>query len=269
MSKISCDVTKDLLASYLDGICSEESKGLVEEHLKECAACRQFVEQIQEQDLGKDAEKVDFLKKVKRSMNIRAWMVVVLALLLVFIGHPNIQYQPLDTHLFYIAMPVLMLAGALALKGKDSQFQTVGKGWVIPALGAVLICAALAVQAVSCGMICGKIPIPFPMHDLGPFFDWVNTGIVALSVALLVVSVFWLKGRKDLCIVSLNIAWLGMNLALACDTLLYHMDEPSLVMRNFTNVILILLSEFVVVTALVLVFFRRKDKRQGKNTMER
>ena len=93
MSKISCDVTRDLLASYMDGVCSEESRGLVEEHLKECGSCKRFMEQVQEQDLGKDAVKVDFLKRVRQSVNIQLWLVVALALALIFIGHPHIQYQ--------------------------------------------------------------------------------------------------------------------------------------------------------------------------------
>lgn len=37
--KLSCDVIKDLLLLYEDGICCEESRQLVEEHLKACAKC--------------------------------------------------------------------------------------------------------------------------------------------------------------------------------------------------------------------------------------
>lgn len=266
MSKISCDVNKDLLASYLDGICSEESRGLVEGHLKECAACRQFVEQIQEQDLGKEAVKVDFFKKVKWSVDIRSWMVVALALLLVFMGHPKIHYQSLDMLLYYMAMPILMLTGALALKGNEEKARAAKKERVIPVLGTVLICVILIVQALICsltsGIAAGKISLPFPQTDLGPCLDLVNTCIVMLSAMLLIVSFFRLKGRKGLCVVSMNLAWLGMNLALACDTILYHMEDGAAIVRTFRNVILILILEFAVMTALTLVFFRRSDIRK-------
>lgn len=34
--KISCKVIQDLLPSYIDGIVSEDSKKLIEDHLTEC-----------------------------------------------------------------------------------------------------------------------------------------------------------------------------------------------------------------------------------------
>ena len=37
---ISCDVIKDLLPLYHDGVCSEDSKKIVEEHLEHCGSCR-------------------------------------------------------------------------------------------------------------------------------------------------------------------------------------------------------------------------------------
>ena len=41
MNEIKCGVIRDLLPLYHDGVCSEESKKLVEEHLKGCAGCRE------------------------------------------------------------------------------------------------------------------------------------------------------------------------------------------------------------------------------------
>lgn len=35
-----CGMIKDLLPLYIDGVCSEESRQLVEEHMKECDTCR-------------------------------------------------------------------------------------------------------------------------------------------------------------------------------------------------------------------------------------
>lgn len=45
--KISCYVIEDLLPLYYDGVCSEESNILVEEHLKECKNCRNLLLRIQ------------------------------------------------------------------------------------------------------------------------------------------------------------------------------------------------------------------------------
>lgn len=37
---ISCDIIRDLLPLYHDGVCSEDSRRAVEEHLTHCEGCR-------------------------------------------------------------------------------------------------------------------------------------------------------------------------------------------------------------------------------------
>lgn len=37
---ISCEIIKDLLPLYHDGVCSEDSKSMVEEHIEHCESCR-------------------------------------------------------------------------------------------------------------------------------------------------------------------------------------------------------------------------------------
>lgn len=43
----NCDVIRDLLPLYRDGVCSPASRALVEAHLKECAECRKALESIE------------------------------------------------------------------------------------------------------------------------------------------------------------------------------------------------------------------------------
>ncbi len=37
--KVSCEIIKDLLPLYHDGVCSSDSKALIEEHLAYCHSC--------------------------------------------------------------------------------------------------------------------------------------------------------------------------------------------------------------------------------------
>ena len=46
--KITCDVIQDLMPSYIDGILSEDSKALVEEHMGTCQECRKMLEIMKE-----------------------------------------------------------------------------------------------------------------------------------------------------------------------------------------------------------------------------
>ena len=63
--KTSCKIIEDLLPMYHDGICSEESAVLIEEHLKECEGCRQILASLRgEISLQKEVP-ADDLKPLK------------------------------------------------------------------------------------------------------------------------------------------------------------------------------------------------------------
>lgn len=47
--KLSCDVIQDLLPLYHDGVCSQESKRIVEEHIATCAACKDVLHGLKEE----------------------------------------------------------------------------------------------------------------------------------------------------------------------------------------------------------------------------
>ena len=44
--KKNCNIIRDLLPLYLDDVCSEESKKIVEEHLENCEECKKYLEQL-------------------------------------------------------------------------------------------------------------------------------------------------------------------------------------------------------------------------------
>jgi len=46
--KTPCDVITDLLPLYHDGVCSEASSSMIEEHLAECETCRSLLERIRD-----------------------------------------------------------------------------------------------------------------------------------------------------------------------------------------------------------------------------
>lgn len=39
--KITCDIINDLMPSYIDNICSEDSRKALEEHVRTCDKCNQ------------------------------------------------------------------------------------------------------------------------------------------------------------------------------------------------------------------------------------
>lgn len=74
MSRIPCNVIKDLMVLYEDDVCSEESRQMVKEHIEECEECRKLFlmtkEKLPDISLGENGEEVrnsiDELKEVSR-----------------------------------------------------------------------------------------------------------------------------------------------------------------------------------------------------------
>ncbi len=62
--KTNCKVIEDLLPLYIDEVCSDESKGFVEEHLKECDACSAKLN-AQEAEITVDKEQIEQNLKAK------------------------------------------------------------------------------------------------------------------------------------------------------------------------------------------------------------
>ena len=46
MSKIPCEIIRDLLPSYIDGLTSHVTNKAIEEHMKDCSACEEALQQM-------------------------------------------------------------------------------------------------------------------------------------------------------------------------------------------------------------------------------
>ena len=92
--KITCNIIEDLLPLYVDDMVSEDSRKLVEEHLKGCPACRKMQEEMMRENrltAGiKDGNSVQInkteaesLKKIRRRIRKKRILSVILAVVLV------------------------------------------------------------------------------------------------------------------------------------------------------------------------------------------
>ena len=86
--KMKCSVIQDLMPSYVDEICSQDSRDMVEEHVAECEQCKAKLEQMKNtQIVGGDASKkqVDYLKKIRTTILRKEWLGKFMLVILVFI----------------------------------------------------------------------------------------------------------------------------------------------------------------------------------------
>lgn len=90
--KNECDLVKDLLFSYNDSILSTTSKDLVDKHLQECDECKKFLEEIkQDSNEEKQVKEIDFLRSIKKNINKKNIIILVIFVFLIIIVLFNIQ----------------------------------------------------------------------------------------------------------------------------------------------------------------------------------
>lgn len=93
-NKLSCEIVKDLLPSYIDQLTSKETSEAVAAHLSDCESCRAAYREMANSEPPKDEQsEVDYLKKVRNSRRrirniaiIAASGVLVLGLVAVLIA---------------------------------------------------------------------------------------------------------------------------------------------------------------------------------------
>ncbi|MCM1181399.1 MAG: zf-HC2 domain-containing protein [Clostridium sp.] len=85
---ITCNIIRDLLPLYQDGVLSDDSSRLVEEHLKQCPACQEYRKQLKEEietpQTGRHlAGEQNALKRIKHTILYKRILSVVTAMALV------------------------------------------------------------------------------------------------------------------------------------------------------------------------------------------
>ncbi len=75
--KYTCEVIQDLLPLYKDEVCSDESKKIVEEHLKECNECSKLMKQLNNYEVDNilEKEKESVLKTHEKKTVRKTYMV--------------------------------------------------------------------------------------------------------------------------------------------------------------------------------------------------
>lgn len=74
-----CSMIQDLLPLYVDGVCSAESRSIVEKHVAECPACSRLLSEMQA-DLPTDRRQKEMdiagsLKRIKKKINSRIFRI--------------------------------------------------------------------------------------------------------------------------------------------------------------------------------------------------
>lgn len=91
--KKNCEIVKDLLPLYLDEVCSEESKKLVEEHLKECNDCKKYLEELKFNIKENKIHEINVFKKFVKSIYFKIIRnAILITILIIIISIPILHF---------------------------------------------------------------------------------------------------------------------------------------------------------------------------------
>lgn len=120
---LSCEVVRDLLPSYLDGVASDASKDAVERHIEECPDCRETLRRMKEPEetaLTEEKE-IDYLKKVRRQSSRKVTTIVSLVVLLALVVTLGILYKGVPANPGSLAAVVTVRDKTVRLTGTFSD----------------------------------------------------------------------------------------------------------------------------------------------------
>ena len=114
---MKCDIIKDLLPSYIEGLTSKTSNEEIEKHLDICEGCRTFYQEmtgeIEEKLPTTEVKELDYLKKIRKK-NIRMVAIVAGSVAVVLL---------ILVRLFAVGFPVSSKDMDMTYKIKDNNLE--------------------------------------------------------------------------------------------------------------------------------------------------
>ncbi len=282
MDRLSCDVTRDLMAVYLDGACSEDSRRLVEDHMESCESCRHFLAILQADTNEKESSlQIDFMKKIRNVLFIQRYALfgIVLAMLLVVWSCDYFVSSP--AYFYYFALPVLMVfayaimpekSGALAVKGRQKNIkkarcvQKILFAVVVVLSVFVLLFSTVGLDSLLQSVLDGANPLGIEPHRLGPFVDHILLAAMGLSLVIMVLAAAFLEKKTWIWLMTQNLALLVLVLSMCLERLIRLLSDYESFAAQMHMDIAVLVAETVVVCVACgwhLWFTHKKISKEG------
>lgn len=237
MEKLNCSIIKDLLPSYLDGICSEDSRKAVEEHLASCEACRAHTQNLERLQLAPDSScegELDYMKRVKRYYARKNALGAALLFGLSVMILPVIAtLHPNQENIFYhVLFTVLAIGTYLLLSNYQKKPKNRWPGIVSLAacIFGVLYAVALAAILYRCTQNESGI-WGLKLGEIGPMLNrqFIAIAIIELSAFAACAAESVRKECSPGFLPSLNLTCCSLSLCFR--DILFYMASPSTLLR--------------------------------------
>lgn len=276
--KMKCSVIQDLLPSYADDICSEDTRELVQEHVAECVQCRERLEQMKNTEIvaGKATGKqIDYLKKIRSTLSHKEALGRLMLVLLVgiayvglFVGGGGLLDYPRIPSVVFSALIfcAAILAGNYRYSGGKAAVAEIlvsGGVFVFGVVFFTYMMNAVIEYASTNGETILFLGGGMEPGRLGPLCVNICRAAALAAAAVLLWNTF--GKRRNAYATTLNIT--AVSYIVYVNDWLYHMDsaETSLRFMKELNVTQILLAVVGIVTFAVLHKLGKVSGETGRN----
>lgn len=267
MSKLSCDVIRDLIPAYVDEICSADTKIIVEQHLQECRDCKNLVKMIKETEIvseASDKKEIDYMQRIKKHLTGKTLICIGILLLAmgVGIGFSVRNYGMVPLPFYYILVPVWIFISYFV----SSDYISVNRSTKWKGI----------MTGIGCGLVGYTIWLGFLMvlwlkNDSGlsgmqseqlstflriQLFILITLQLISF-IAAWVISIR--TGNSHIILINMNIVGCCLSLLIASMLRGLSSLESFVKIRNFSLTVILL--EGIIMTGILFVLNRRKGKK--------
>lgn len=253
LNERNCNIIKDLLPSYLENICTSDTRNAVNKHLSKCDACRKLVVMMRETEFISERTEfaeIDYMKKLKKNFIKKgSYISIILGvfiLLSLFISINN--YNSYNIQIFYLILPCLLII-TKSLFPSLLPNQQIEKKWKILTILSILftcygICINLFLLLHSQTWISQAFGLfHLKQEQLGPFLNMQLLTILFYLAALYLTGIYRSIRGKHFCFLYMNIYLTCGFITISQILSLKTLAEPSKTVHVLIKAILTLLLE--------------------------
>ena len=262
--KMKCSVIQDLMPSYVDEICSWDSRELVQEHVAECEQCKAKLEQMKNTQIiagGASLKQIDYLKKIHTTILRKEWlgkfMLVILVLIEVSSVFANTRIINFSVGAEILFSMLLMFAAGLAGNyGFSEKRMSAAAGVGVSAMG--LLSLVILGGYFEHNISQGTVPFPLTeMNQIGPFLANCYRVIILAEVLILFWNTF--DKQKNAYTTILNIV--SISLATNMNDILYDIEGPD-AFQNYAYMSIAFQFMLAVLGIVACFLFRNQRKNE-------
>lgn len=269
-NELSCNIIRDLLPSYVDGICSADSKETIEQHLASCADCAALLGALREseiQERQRESKQIAYMKKIKIHAGIKEVIGLgfLLAAILFSLWAFSGQYYGALPLFYMIVLPLVLFDAHFLLTDHMAFARRTERKLILTLVSSLLLCLGISLAFVSMQWV-KHHSYPFGMEDpdIGKFLHSFYLFLAFCQLAIFIAGIMLTFQTSNSYGVLVSISATGFFLALYTLSVFRTLSSPEMSMKALLKSPYILLEGICIAILLEMIQrWKRKHMDQG------